>query len=287
MSLDAQDWVWEHSASKNTARLALLAIADKASGPDVSAYAGTTFLMRRTNASRTAVIKAVDALLESGELEIVLGQKGPHGETRYRLPGAKGHTRKGGTESVPVQNPYRSGKKTPRGTDSVPGGSGIRTGRGPQSAPHNAVNAENPVGTQERAEQASKGSPRTNSREQPDGPSPIDVDGFELTDPMRAWALRTFGPNLDLDYETAQFVDHFRAQNTRRPNWPAEWQKWIRRSAKYASERANRPQQGAFLVALDGGDQTTSRPLTGTDAKVAAHAQLTEQLRALEARETS
>ncbi|MGW5711641.1 hypothetical protein [Streptomyces olivaceus] len=73
------------------------------------------------------------------------------------------------------------------------------------------------------------------------GPSPIDIDGFELTDSMRAWSLRTFGPGLDLDYETAQFVDHFRAQNTRRPNWPAEWQKWIRRSAKFASERANRP----------------------------------------------
>lgn len=71
--------------------------------------------------------------------------------------------------------------------------------------------------------------------------APIDVDGFELTDAMRAWSLRTFGPGLDVDYETAQFVDHFRAQNTRRPNWPAEWQKWIRRSAKYASERANRP----------------------------------------------
>lgn len=83
-------------------------------------------------------------------------------------------------------------------------------------------------------------------------PSPIDVDGFQLTDVMRAWALRTFGPGLDLDYETAQFVDHFRAQNTRRPNWPAEWQKWIRRSAKFASERANRPP----LRAVSGGYTT-------------------------------
>lgn len=74
-----------------------------------------------------------------------------------------------------------------------------------------------------------------------DRPSPIDTDGFALTDSMRRWALDTFGPGLDLDYETAQFVDHFRAQAVRRPNWPAEWQKWIRRSAKFASERANRP----------------------------------------------
>lgn len=250
MSLDAQDWVWEHSASKNTARLVLLAIADKASGSDVSAYAGTTFLMRRSNASRTAVIKAVDALLDLGELEIVLGITGPHGETRYRLPGAKGHTRKGGTDSVPVQNPHRYGKKTPRGTDSVPGGSGIRTGRGPQSAPHNAVNAETPEGTQKERAEASSNQPRPAApTAEPDGLSPIDIDGFALTDAMRAWSLRTFGPGLDLDYETAQFLDHFRAQNVRRPNWPAEWQKWVRRSAKYASERATRPP----LRAVSGG----------------------------------
>lgn len=239
MSLDAQDWVWEHSASKNTARLVLLAIADKASGSDVSAYAGTTFLMRRANASRTAVIKAVDTLLDSKELEIVEGKKGPHGETRYRIPGARGHTRKGGTESVPVRNPNRSGKKTSGGTESAPGGSGIRTGTGTQSEPHNAVNAETPVETQERVAADSGPSAST-----PDldayAPSPIEIDGFQLTDAMRGWALRTFGPDLDVDYATAQFIDHFRGNGSRRPNWPTEWQKWIRREAKFASERATR-----------------------------------------------
>ncbi|MGY1579193.1 helix-turn-helix domain-containing protein [Streptomyces sp. MN13] len=82
------------------------------------------------------------------------------------------------------------------------------------------------------------------------GPNaPIDDDGFALTDSMRRWARDTFGSGLDIDYETAQFVDHFRAQAVRRPNWPAEWQKWIRRSAKFASERANRPP----LRAVSGG----------------------------------
>jgi hypothetical protein len=104
------------------------------------------------------------------------------------------------------------------------------------------------------------------------GLSPIDVDGFELSDSMRAWALRTFGPNLDLDYETAQFLDHFRAQNTRRPNWPAEWQKWIRRSAKYASERANRPSTNVVPF-------TQPRPST-TDARVQAALDLGRQMQA-------
>lgn len=87
-------------------------------------------------------------------------------------------------------------------------------------------------------------------------PSPIDIDGFHLTDSMRRWALDTFGPGLDIDYETAQFVDHFRAQNVRRPNWPTEWQKWVRRSAKFASERATRPP----LRAVSGGYQPYKQP---------------------------
>lgn len=244
MSLDAQDWVWEHSASKNTARLVLLAIADKASGSDVSAYAGTTFLMRRTNASRTAVIKAVDALLDLGELEIVLGVTGPHGETRYRLPEAKGHARKGGTDSVPVRIPYRSEKKTPRGTESVPGGYGIRTGRGPQSAPHNAVNPETPEGTQKEGADASSNQPRpTAPTARPDGPlapTPIEVDGFQLTDSMRRWAHATY-PGLDIEHSTAQFVSHYRSTGARRKSWPDAWQKWIRDDAKKATGRPNLP----------------------------------------------
>ncbi|MET9012283.1 hypothetical protein ABZX74_15395 [Streptomyces olivaceoviridis] len=272
MSLDAQDWVWEHSASKNTPRLVLLAIADKASGSDVSAYAGTTFLMRRANASRTAVIKAVDTLLESGELEIVEGKKGPHGETRYRIPGAKGHRRKGGTESVPVQNPDRSGKKTPGGTDSVPGGSTFRTPRGTESEPHNAVNTDTPVRTQKRGETVSR---RTQHAPEDHGPTPIEVDGFHLNDSMRAWALRTFGPAIDIDYETAQFIDHFRAQAVRRSNWPAEWQKWIRRAAKFAAER----RQHSNVVALPG---AAGRRMSTTDQRVQQALDVAAELRALE-----
>jgi hypothetical protein len=103
-------------------------------------------------------------------------------------------------------------------------------------------------------------------------PSPIDIDGFELTDAMRGWSLRTFGAGLDVDYETAQFVDHFRAQNTRRPNWPTEWQKWMRRSAKYASERANRP--SGVVVPF-------AQPrLSTTDARVQAALELGRQMQA-------
>lgn len=90
----------------------------------------------------------------------------------------------------------------------------------------------------------------------PDGPSPIDDGGFILSDSMRRWALDTFGPAIDIDHETALFIDHFRAEGTHRANWPAAWQKWIRRSAKWASERATRPP----LRAVSGGHQPWTNP---------------------------
>lgn len=145
MSLDAQDWVWHHSQSKGTARLVLLAIADKAYGKHCSAYAGTTMLVQRANAARSSVVAAVDKLIQLGELAIVEGQQGPRGETVYTLPKARRHRRSdqpGGLESGPVQNPDRSENRT--GTESGPGGSENRTPGGPKSGPHNAVRTQAP-----------------------------------------------------------------------------------------------------------------------------------------------
>ncbi|MFJ3084733.1 helix-turn-helix domain-containing protein [Streptomyces halstedii] len=105
--------------------------------------------------------------------------------------------------------------------------------------------------------------------------APIDDDGFALTDSMRRWALSTFGPAIDIDHETALFLDHYRANGARRTNWAAEWQKWIRRQAKWTAERQQRP--GSNVVHLP-----TGRTLTGTDARVAGWAALAAELEAKE-----
>ncbi|RLU85869.1 hypothetical protein CTZ27_26235 [Streptomyces griseocarneus] len=137
------DWVWRTSAARGTARLVLLAIADKC-GADCTAYAGTTMLVQRTRAARSSVVTAVDRLLASGELALVDGARGPRGETVYRLPHAAGRARAAqdsptstGPESGPVQNPDRSGFQTPWGPESGPQGSENRTGGGPDSGPQN------------------------------------------------------------------------------------------------------------------------------------------------------
>jgi hypothetical protein len=103
------------------------------------------------------------------------------------------------------------------------------------------------------------------------GPTPIEVDGFQLTDSMRRWAHRDgYAALVDIDHSTAQFISHYRSTGARRKSWPDAWQKWIRDDAQRAAQR--RPSN---VIALPGQHQ----PLTGTDAKVAGWAAIADQLR--------
>ncbi|MEU8968093.1 hypothetical protein AB0D11_02260 [Streptomyces monashensis] len=112
-------------------------------------------------------------------------------------------------------------------------------------------------------------------------PAPIDVDGFHLNDAMRRWCLQTFGPVIDVDHSTAQFVSHYRSTGARRRNWPEAWRKWIRDDVKRASERG-RPTQGAFLVPLDGGGQSSPPRRPTADQRVADAFALADRLDAAE-----
>lgn len=117
------------------------------------------------------------------------------------------------------------------------------------------------------------------ANERPDGLAPIDVDGFALNDGMRRWAHRDgYAALVDLDYETAQFVSHFRANGQRRSNWNDEWQKWIRRAHKWAVERGQRS-----LPAAGADNVVPMRPSTA-DQRVAAGQALAAKFRAEEQR---
>ncbi|MET9204080.1 hypothetical protein ABZW38_02760 [Streptomyces bacillaris] len=91
MSKEALDWVWTRSASKGTARLVLLALAQDAEGPEQLVCAGGTWLMDRTNASRNGVLSALRSLQESGELAEVEGVRGHLSHPVWILPKAIGH----------------------------------------------------------------------------------------------------------------------------------------------------------------------------------------------------
>jgi hypothetical protein len=158
----------------------------------------------------------------------------------------------------PDPGPPSSGVHVDASTDASHGAS--RNGAG-DAAPSRPVPTRTPDMADAGGDSAGSGASDLDHL----APTPIEVDGFQLTDSMRRWAAATY-PGLDVDHATAQFVSHYRSTGTRRKSWPDAWQKWIRDDAKRAAGRATRPTQGAFLVPLPGG-QTTS--LTGTDARVA------------------
>ncbi|MFP8960008.1 hypothetical protein ACLIYP_05460 [Streptomyces nanhaiensis] len=153
MTIDAMHWVWNCSRTTGNPRLVLLAVADKAPGPDCTVRMGTTEFRARLNASKSVVVRAVDKALESGELVIAEPAAGSR-PAAYQLPFAVGYTRPApiarGTESGPLSESYRSQIRTPNaqqgsrietpnetatGPESGPGGYRIETPTGPESGP--------------------------------------------------------------------------------------------------------------------------------------------------------
>lgn len=154
MSIDAQAWVWNESRTKGNARLVMLAVADKAPGPECTARMGLTEFIKRVNAARSTTIEAIDKALGSGELVILEEARGSRAAL-YQLPKAIGYERptaaRRGPETGPVADSQGSENRTPnaeqgsgnrtgtenaRGPESGPGGSENRTPSGPESGPH-------------------------------------------------------------------------------------------------------------------------------------------------------
>lgn len=143
----------------------------------------------------------------------------------------------------------------------------VTNGRTPTSAKPSVEPPTNHQMNQERAEAA----PEPAAPPASGGLHPIP-DDFHLNDTMRRWVAATY-PNLNPEFETAQFISYWRSEGRRKRNWHDAWQKWIRDSGARAADR----QQGAFLVALPGGDQPT-RPLPGPDTNLAGWAAVAAQL---------
>jgi hypothetical protein len=130
MSYDAREWVWDHSSSKGTVRMVLALIADRCRDRHCIAYASVPTLMKRANASRTAVRDALTKLIASGELLPLAGRKGPRGETYYHLPAAAIFF--AGQADAGEQKP------TPWGDRIPTPGVGFRPMGGPDSSPRRA-----------------------------------------------------------------------------------------------------------------------------------------------------
>jgi hypothetical protein len=76
--------VWASSKSKGASRLVMLCIADHANGDNL-AWPGTQLIVDETQVSDRQVQRAIDGLVQAGELEIVELGNGRGNSTVYRL----------------------------------------------------------------------------------------------------------------------------------------------------------------------------------------------------------
>lgn len=282
MSVRVMTWVWEHSRSRLSARLVLLAIADHANGDGIDAFPSQVQLMRKTGLSERAVQKAIGELVELGELHVSTG--GGRGHTnRYRVlmveRPAEDVEPVNPAEETPFTGPNPA-KKTPYNEN--PAG---KTPYSAQETPHDATG--NPAnfapGTKREPRATVKNSPSGSSARTRGTRIPAD---FAVDDEMRAWAVdeATLAtqqpPSPDsfpdwLDRHTERFRDHWRGVSGSRGvkvDWVATWRNWIRREIDQVAQQPTRP--GNALARYDPQQPRRST----TDERVAQGLTLAAQL---------
>ncbi|WP_327368276.1 helix-turn-helix domain-containing protein [Streptomyces sp. NBC_01217] len=269
MSHDAREWVWNHSRSKGTARLVLTLIADRCPDRRCIAYASVPTLMKRTNASRTAVRDALAKLVADGELVVLAGRKGPRGETYYHLPDAAR---------------FLAEEAAEQGQHLPPGGRNLPLG-GPDSGPADAfdegsesdppVRNLTPWGVRFRppggadSDPQNRREPKVNGSNSSSSAPFIPATDWQVDDGARAW-LQHDGHLDRLGEHALHAADEkwraYRAAWAPRSAaaWAADWRAWIARERTPAPDRPN-------LYALPGGTPAPPTPgITRTEAHMAA-----------------
>jgi hypothetical protein len=269
MSYDAREWVWDHSRSKGTARMVLALIADRCRDRHCVAYASVPTLMKRANASRTAVREGLAKLIAGGELVPLVGRKGPRGETYYCLPAAARFLAAqaaegdrisalqgdqvptlGGSESDPVESFEGGSESDPGERNPTPGGYGFRPGGGADSDPQN------------------RREPKVNGKSSSSSALLISAIEWHIDDNARAW-LQHHGHLDRLGERALHTADEkwrtYRAAWAPRTAaaWAADWRAWIAREHTPAPGRPN-------LYAVPGGPPTPTTGMTRSEAHMAA-----------------
>ncbi|MHC5701982.1 helix-turn-helix domain-containing protein [Streptomyces tirandamycinicus] len=282
MSSDAREWVWEHSASRGTARLVLLSIADRVADEQCVSWASLSSLAKRTRASVSTVREAIDRLVDADELEQLDDLTGPQRSTVYRLPlAAKAVARaKRGLEEDSDQASADDPEEEVTLRLSVLRRYGIR----PREVPESPARIRKPA-VPETGRSRRKPAPRrtgnrhsdvpetgTQNRSEPDlnrryssGAAVTSAAEWQVDPATHAWARQQ--GHLDrlgeqgLQAADAKWRAH-RAAFKPRPAeaWAADWRSWIAR--EHAPSRPN-------LYAVPGGSAAPSG-MTRAEAHTAA-----------------
>lgn len=58
-------------------------------------------------------------------------------------------------------------------------------------------------------------------------------EDFSITAEMRKWASEKV-PSVDIDAQTEEFCDYWRAHGKKMADWTATWRNWMRRSPQFS-----------------------------------------------------
>ncbi|MFJ7904034.1 helix-turn-helix domain-containing protein [Streptomyces sp. NPDC096198] len=268
MSYEAREWVWDHSSSKGTARMVLALIADRCRDRRCIAYASLPTLMKRANASRTAVRDALAKLVVSGELVQLADRRGPRGETYYHLPITASFLTDQAAEEDRIPTPQGDRIPTPGVPESDPSGAfeeGLDNGPGDRIPTLGGTGFRLPEGTDSDPQNGSE--PKVNGKSSSSA-SLITVAEWEIDDGTQVW-LRDHGHLARLGEHGLRMADEkwrsYRATWTPRSAaaWGADWRIWIAREHTPAPERT-------APRALSGGAAPFAGGMTRAEAHTAA-----------------
>lgn len=124
MSVRVLDAVFRGSAAKGSARLVLLALADVAGDEgEVTAYRRSySILQAKAAVSKSAVIRAIDTLVELGEIEVIREGSGRQ-QADYRINVERLRAAEGLQDDTPQVGTPGVAASDPRGSDVAPLGS--------------------------------------------------------------------------------------------------------------------------------------------------------------------
>lgn len=83
-------------------------------------------------------------------------------------------------------------------------------------------------------------------------------EDFGISESMRAWAEKKV-PDVDIDRETENFCDYWRAHAKKMADWPATWRMWMRRAVYMHGARKAPPGRESVTEVLRAREQRVPR----------------------------
>lgn len=255
MSVEAISWALNEAPDVPPSSVAvLIGLANHASHDGRGAYPSQPTLARYARKTERAIRNDLATLERAGVIRRGDQRLVDHLPPDRRpvvwdlaMPSATAHN--GGKHTSARNHTSARKQGSARNHSSEPGGSTLPPAGGSTLPPNRPTEPTTEPSLEGRASATSPAPPPAKPR-RPDGLTEIPGD-FRPTDSMRRWAISTYGTALDLEYETEQFISHYRSTGARRKSWPDAWQKWVRQSAEH------RPRSNANVVPIDRRQQAT------------------------------